>query len=461
MFLTNGNDAYTFVWYIKQKGVQINIGSIYRNYVIAIGRFLIQSMRHSPNKPYFHIFQLLTLLFLLSVQGANASAKPSFHLEGYGEMLYSYFDFGPDQKSGPNGSPPDSRATIDITRLALELEVELIKDTELEAEVEFEHGGAGAALELEFEEFGEFEQEIEKGGEVVVEELAVERTFSDAFRVRLGHFYVAVGHLSHRYHPADFFGSRRAEAETSIIPALWHETGVEVSGAYRNFRYQLQLVNGLDATGFSSQNWIVGGHQKRFETIQATNMAWVARLDYQFAPHCVLGISGYRGDSADNRPKPDMEGIDAHVSIVDVHGSLDWGRVRARGLYLYGHLQNAALVSARNRTLSNNLDVLRSPVAQAAYAAFVEVGYDVLPWLAAPSPNRLDLFIRLDAYDSMAAVPDETFDNPRFARRVYIVGANYNMEDTVVLKADYAMRRLGAARFNPENTLSLGLGFQF
>ena len=420
-----------------------------------------QSIRRARTKPHLHIFQLLILLAFLSVQGANASAKPSFHLEGYGEMLYSYFDYGPDQKSGPNGSPPDSRAIIDITRLALELEVELLKNTELEAEVEFEHGGAGAALELEFEEFGEFEQEIEKGGEVVVEELAVERTFSDAFRVRLGHFYVAVGHLSHRYHPADFFGTRRAEAETSIIPALWHETGVEVSGALRNWRYQLQLINGLDATGFSSQNWIVGGHQKRFETIQATNMAWVARLDYQFAPHGVLGISGYRGDSADNRPKPDMEGIDAHVSIVDVHGSLDWGRVRARGLYLYGHLQNAALVSARNRTLSNNLDVLRSPVAREAYAAFVEVGYDVLPWLAAPSPNRLDLFIRLDAYDSMAAVPDETFDNPRFARRVYTVGANYNMEETVVLKADYAMRRLGAARFNPENTLSLGLGFQF
>ena len=87
-------------------------------------------MRRTINKSYFHIFQLLILLALLSVQDANASAKPSFHLEGYGEMLYSYFDYGPDQKSGPNGSPPDSRAIIDITRLALELEVELLKNTE-------------------------------------------------------------------------------------------------------------------------------------------------------------------------------------------------------------------------------------------------------------------------------------------------------------------------------------------
>lgn len=416
-------------------------------------------MRPIHSQPFIAASALL--LIACSTAHSETAQKTPLHVEGYGELMYSHFDFGPDQKSGPHGSPPDSRAIIDVTRLALELKVELLKDVELEAEVEFEHGGAGAALELEFEEFGEFEQEIEKGGEVIVEELAVAKKFNDALSVRLGHFYVAVGYLSHYFQPTDFFGTRRSEAETSVIPSLWHETGVELSGHYRGWSYQLQLVNGLDATGFSSQHWIVGGQQKRFETTQATNMAGVARLDYQLAPQLVLGISGYRGDSADNRPKPDMEGIDAHVSIFDVHGVLTWGRLRARGLYLRGHLQNAAVVSARNRTLSNNLDVLRSPVAEGAYAAFVEVGWDLLPSLVAQPRARLDVFFRLDRYDTMAAVPAQTFDNPRFERTVYTLGANYNMEETVVLKADYAMRRLGADHFNDENTLSIGLGFQF
>lgn len=408
-------------------------------------------------------FIAASILLLIACSAANSEAaqKTPLHLEGYGELMYSHFDYGPDQKSGPHGSPPDSRAIIDVTRLALELKVELLKDVELEAEVEFEHGGAGAALELEFEEFGEFEQEIEKGGEVIVEELAVAKKFSDAFSVRLGHFYVAVGYLSHYFQPTDFFGTRRSEAETSVIPSLWHETGVELSGHYRGWSYQLQLVNGLDATGFSSQYWIVGGQQKRFEITQATNMAGVVRLDYQLAPQLVLGVSGYRGDSADNRPKPDMEGTDAHVSIFDLHGALTWGRLRVRGLYLRGHLQNAAVVSARNRTLSNNLDVLRSPVAEGAYAAFVEVGWDLLPSLVPQPRARLDVFFRFDRYDTMAAVPAQTFDNPRFERTVYTLGANYNMEETVVLKADYAMRRLGADHFNDENTLTIGLGFQF
>ena len=61
----------------------------------------------------------------------------------------------------------------------------------------------------------------------------------------------------------------------------------------------------------------------------------------------------------------------------------------------------------------------------------------------------------------MAEVPDGFFDNPRFDRRVYTLGLNYALAGKLVLKADYAMRRLGAARFNDENTLGLALGFQF
>ena len=78
-------------------------------------------------------------------------------------------------------------------------------------------------------------------------------------------------------------------------------------------------------------------------------------------------------------------------------------------------------MSARNRTLSNNLDVRRSPVASAASALYLEAGYDILPWLAERPGERLDLFVRLDDYDTMAEVPEGFFDNPRFDRRVLTV----------------------------------------
>ena len=401
------------------------------------------------------------LLFLVPLL-ASAEETP-FRLSGYGEINYWRFDYGPDQKSLPEGSAPDNRALIDVTRLALEFETELLPNLELEAEVEFEHGGTGGALELEYEEFGEYEQEVEKGGEVILEELYVKRSFGDKLSVSAGHFYVAVGLLSSLYHPLDFYGTVRSEAETSVIPALWHETGIEASGRIRRWRWRFQVINGLDATGFSSQSWVAGGHQLRFEQIRADGLALTGRVDYEPAPGALVGVSLYRGDSAANRPKPDMKGTSANVTVSDIHAHFTGRRLRARGLFLYGHLENAAAVSARNRTLSNNLDVLRSPVARAANALYLEAGYDILPWLATRPGERVDLFARYDDYDTMAEVPDGFFDYPRFDRRVYTLGVNYAVAEKVVVKADYAMRRLGEAqaRFNDENTLGLALGFQF
>ena len=289
------------------------------------------------------------LLCLVTVRGSASGESPGetpFQLSGYGEINYWRFDYGPDQKSRPEGSAPDDRALIDVTRLALELEVELLPRVELEAEVEFEHGGTGGAMELEYEEFGEFEQEVEKGGEVILEELYVKRSFGDLLELGAGHFYVAVGWISSLYQPLDHYGTVRPEAETAVIPALWHETGVEASGRLRRWRWRLQLINGLDATGFSSQRWVAGGHQLRFEQVRADRLAMVGRVDFEPVRGALVGVSLYRGDSAGNRPKPDLKGTDAHVTIAEVHGRLDRDRLRATGLFLRGHLENAAAVMA-------------------------------------------------------------------------------------------------------------------
>ena len=150
-------------------------------------------------------------------------SAPKIKFTGYGELIYSHFDYGPDQKSGPAGSPPDSRATIDIARLALEMELRLLRGVELETEVEIEHGGTGGALEIEYEEFGEYETEVEKGGEVILEELYIKREFSDAFNIRLGHFYVAVGLTTEQYHPTDFL----APAAPNRKPRLFRQYGTK------------------------------------------------------------------------------------------------------------------------------------------------------------------------------------------------------------------------------------------
>ena len=219
------------------------------------------------------------------------------------------------------------------------------------------------------------------------------------------------------------------------------------------------LVNGLDASGFGSPNWIVFGHQQKFEQVQATDLAVVGRLDYVGSEGVMVGVSGYYGNSTDNRPKPDMEGIDGHVTIGDVHAVVERGPFIARGEYLYGTIENADIISQRNAQLPQTLQAPRTPVGSAAMLWYAEAGYDVLSFLRPGSTLRLFPFARFEYYNSMEKVDAGVFANPRFERHVTTGGINLFITPNVVFKADYSHRTFGDDDLNGENTVSVALGF--
>ena len=391
------------------------------------------------------------LLLVVQVIPANASR---FQVSGYGVINYANFNWGTD---------PERRARIDVERFVISPKYRMSDNIRLEGELEFEHGGTGITMEFDkFEEFGEFEMEVEKGGEVIVEKLAAVFEIKPEINIRIGHIIVPVGLVSKRHRPQHYFTTTRPESESDLIPTIWHENGVELFGTIGALHYQAQVVNGLDSTGFSSRRWIVGGHQLRFETANAEDFALVGRVDYAITPGVVLGVSGYYGDSADNRPKPDLR-VDAHVSLFDLHGFYEVGAFKVRGLFLYGTLQNSDLVSKANRNLSNNLNVKRTPVGSRAYGGYLEVGYNLLAFFRSSLDTEtvFDLFIRYDNYDTMAAVEGEIFDNPRWERETWTFGANYHPHPQLVFKAHYSARRLGTEVDNKEDTLAVGFGFQY
>lgn len=401
----------------------------------------------------------VTVVLLAFLRAAPAHADPgSLAVEAYGDVLYSHHDYGPDQKSGPNGAPADSRATMDLAYLAAELEYFFRPDLSAEVEVEFEHGGTGSELELEYEEFGEYELDTEKGGEVILEQVHVTKEFAPSLRLRVGHFLTAVGLVNRSHRPTRFFTGSPAEAERSVIPTSWDETGAEVFGEWRFLAYRVQLVNALDSSGFSSKLWIVGGKQGRFELIRATDLAVVARLDATAIDGLVVGGAFYRGDTTENRPKPDMEGIDAPVTIGDVHATLDRGGWRGRALYLRGRLENADVVSSKNNRLSTNLLVSRTPVARGAFAAYAELGYDVAT-LGGKRDWKLYPFVHFGRYDTMAEVDPGIFADPRFDRTLIGGGLNVFPHGDVVVKLDFAHRSFGSDAIRAENTISLDVGF--
>ena len=405
------------------------------------------------------IYILVLVVALVTFSSAQTDEQ-KFSLSSYGEMLYQHFDYGPNQRATPQGSKKDSRAIIDIPRFILEAKYNFLPDLFVNSEIEFEHLGTGSALELEYDEFGEYESEVEKGGEVEVEELFLSKSFSDGINIRIGKFPIPFTLLNQSHEPLDFFATVRPESERMIIPVIWTETGVEFFGSAYNFDYRLAIVNGLDAAGFSSERWISKGHQTHFETLSATNMAVVARLDYAPLDESLIGGSVYYGNSSDNRPKPeDMAGIDANVTVISLHAQYMESPIIIRGDFIYGNLQNSDIVSQRNARLSTNIQYPRSPVAKNAIAWYAEGGYDIFSLLSHLPDYKLYPFIRYEHYNTMQEVEEGIFANPRFNRSILTFGINFIWNNEIVLKLDYASREVGGGDYNTENTIGFGVGY--
>lgn len=181
---------------------------------------------------------------------------------GYGEVAYSrnfYSDSGNRYSSAKLHKNDPSHGRFDIPHAVIYLGYDFGKGWTLCTEIEFEHGGTGSAIEYEAEESIEFEQEQERGGEVELEQFWIQKSFGRFANIRAGHIVVPVG-LTNAYHePLNFFTVYRPEGENTILPCTWHQTGVSFWGHAGDFRYELQMIAGLDAWQFSRDNWIKPG----------------------------------------------------------------------------------------------------------------------------------------------------------------------------------------------------------
>jgi len=163
----------------------------------------------------------LSLLFVVVLGFATAASAAAqeehkqpapgrFGFGGFAGLNYFHFNWDTDT---------NRRDVVDLERFVLESRYQASPQLLFEAEVEFEHGGTGVTMEFDrLEEFGEFEQEVEKGGEIVVEKLQATFQLRPAFNVRVGHLYVPVGLLTAYDEPEDYFTNTYPEAEAALIP---------------------------------------------------------------------------------------------------------------------------------------------------------------------------------------------------------------------------------------------------
>lgn len=388
-------------------------------------------------------------------------------LSGYG--VVNYYNYG------KYDTDPNIKDKFDAERLNMYLGYVFNDWISFKSEIEFEHGGTGSTIELDTqEEFGEYEQEIEAGGEVKIEQIHINFAVKPYLNVRVGRMKIHVGLAQDLDRPINYFTTHRQEMENEIIPLGWYENGVQFHGTFlKRLKYEFSITNGLDASGFSSRGWIKDGYQTRFEMSNGNSLAFSGRLDYKFGKnkYTYVGLSAYINDAAANRPKNDMQ-ESAYVTLLEGHITYDEDYLRFNSVVMWGNLENSNIVTRKNATLSNNLGVKRTPVGKSMLGFSFEGGYEVLHFIKVNTTQKLYPFVRYDYYDTMHEVEGNVVRKPRWERSAIMGGLNWFVHPQIVLKAHYQNRTLGSDNYDlvtslntgkrqKENTFSAGIGFSF
>ena len=316
---------------------------------------------------------------------------------------------------------------------------------------------------VEEEEAGEYESEIERGGEVALEQFWIQKSICPEFNIKLGHIIVPVGGTNQNHLPTEFFGVYRPEGENTILPCTWHETGISLWGRAGDWRYEVLLVPGLDSDRFNRLNWIQGGAGSPYEFKIGNSVAGAFRIDNYSIKGLRLSLSGYAGNSFNNS----LNDYKDSEKYKDVKGTVMIGAFDfnyndhnwiVRGNFDYGHLNDADKITEVNKKMSNNSPSPQQNVAEAAIATGIEAGYNVFSQINKLNDKgqKLYVFGRYDYYDSMHKTSTPIY---KFCGRNRIAaGVNYYPIHDIVVKGEYSIG-LMRTPYNNEPAISIGVAY--
>ncbi|HES76588.1 MAG TPA: hypothetical protein ENO09_06230 [bacterium] len=377
---------------------------------------------------------------------------------GYGVINYAKQDFYANAQT----ATPEKRATTDLERIVLAPTFALGKGYKFVTEIEFEHGGTGSAVEYESEEAGEYEAEIEKGGEVVLEQAYLRIEQSPQLNWKIGEIVVPFGMMNMYHEPSQYFTVERPLSESNIYPVTWHETGVGLFGNVDQWRYEAQIITGLDSSGFSGYGFVSGGMQNKLEYRGADALAFIANVDYSFLPGVTVGGSLYYGDTAANRVRHDMD-ENADLFMGNIYGRYEQGPVTVRGQYIYASLDNSDLITKANLRAFNSsvLGISKTPIGSEANSFLIAAAYDLFDLFDVKQWGRLDAFVQYETYNTHASTTGNITQLARYDRDAATLGFNLKPRPGVVFKAEYSNRNHSGEVGSNQDYYGLGVGVEF
>ena len=374
------------------------------------------------------------------------------HIGGYGEavMTRNFYSQSFNRYKKPELYTDDkSHGRFDLPHVVLNLGYDFGKGWTLGSEIEFEHGGNGTAVEIEAEEAGEYEAEVEKGGEVNIEQFWINKAFAGGkFNIKAGEIIVPVGYSNAHHEPNQFFTVYRPEGEATIMPNTWHQVGLSLWGQLKNWRYEAQLLSGLNSESFTAENFVHYGATSPYEFKVANNYAGAVRIDNYSVKGLRIGLSGYYGYTFRNTlrtPGTKYDDVTGALGIVALDFSLNRWNWIVRGNIDYAHFSDADEISAYNQAnwthhkYQDGNPHHYSNIGSHAVAYAIEAGYNVFSQIPKLKDEKLFVFGRYEHYNTMAS---GTYKSLYQYTKKYrcAFGVNYSPMKQITIKGEYSYR---------------------
>jgi hypothetical protein len=301
-------------------------------------------------------------------------------------------------------------------------------------------------------------------GSAEVEQAFVQwRVWGDALALRAGLVLVPMGIVNQWHEPPVFHGVERPAVDTLIIPTTWRELALGLTGSYaERLRYELYLSTTIDPTKLSplglTESSSFGGLSK------AKAFAVTGRAEVEPLLGFIAGASFFLSNLGPNAEYFDANKHPRDLTLPLYGYALD-ARMRragfeARAVWAQFFMPNSdALVGAyddKGNPLFPAEDA-RGTVPKRVQGGYVELAYNV--FALAHLSHELLAFVRLETYDTQAAVPKGRVQNAALDIKELTAGLTYRPISQLVWKTDIQLRD---RRLGPDDVQwNLGFGYMF
>jgi hypothetical protein len=301
-------------------------------------------------------------------------------------------------------------------------------------------------------------------GSVEIEQAFLQwRLAGDAFMLRSGLLLVPMGIVNQWHEPPVFHGVERPGVDTFIIPSTWRELGAGFAGTIAEmYRYELYLTTTLDPLRLSENG--LGGARTLGSLALSSAFAVTGRAEVEPVLGVIAGVSFFVSDLGANGKYYRQNGTERDLRLPLLGYALDarmrrWG-FEMRAVWAQFFFPNAGDLVNAFRDDGSPLfirEATKGTVAERIQGGYFEIAYNVFHEYQLS--HELLGFVRLETYDTQAAVPDTYKRNPALGIDELTAGLSYRPVTQLVFKTDFQLRdrRLGWDEFQ----YNLGFGYMF